>query len=113
MPSRRPSRRGPVGLLLAVATAAALAACGDSDTTAGASTTTTTAATPTTDASAPIDMGPYPIAHLEITVEHPERETFVYTVTCLDDTATVEPVDVEVAADQACLALADAAARNA
>jgi hypothetical protein len=101
--------------LIATVAVVALAACGDSDeTTSGAGTTATTAATSETTAGTdePVDMGPYPIAHLEVTIDHPDQETYTYTVTCLDDTATVEPADVGVEGDPACLALADEAVQQ-
>ena len=52
--------------------------------------------------------GPYPIADLSFVVEHPERDTIEYRLTCLGDTATVSPEDVGVDEQAACLALADA-----
>lgn len=52
--------------------------------------------------------GPYPVAELSVVVEHPDRDTIEYRVTCLGDTATVTPEEVEVDDQAACLALADA-----
>lgn len=52
--------------------------------------------------------GPYPVADLSIVVEHPDRDTIEYRVTCLGDTATVTPDDVEVDEQAACSALAEA-----
>ncbi len=50
--------------------------------------------------------GPYPVADLSIRVEHPDREVIEYRLSCLGDTATVTPDDVDVDAEAACLALA-------
>lgn len=87
-----------------------VAACGD-DTTdtdapdtdpgAGEGDGTTTVAPP----DEPIG-GPYPVADLTITYEHPDTGTIEYRVVCLGDTATLTG-DIEGVQDQsACLALA-------
>ncbi len=49
--------------------------------------------------------GPFPVADLAIVVEHPDRETVDYRLSCLGDTATVIG-DVDVEEQAACLALA-------
>jgi hypothetical protein len=73
-------------LLLSVTalTAVALAACGGDE---------------------PIGGGPYPVADLEVVVEHPDRETISYRITCLGDTATITG-DVDLDEQAACEALA-------
>jgi hypothetical protein len=52
--------------------------------------------------------GPNPVADLSIVVEHPDRDTIEYRVTCLEDTATVTPEEVDVDEQAACEALAKA-----
>ena len=74
-----------------VGVAAVVAACGDAS----------------SNGDAPIG-GPYPVADLSIVVEHPDRDTIEYRVTCLGDTATITPEGVEVDEQAACLALANA-----
>lgn len=54
---------------------------------------------------APIGGGPYPVADLEFVVEHPERETITYRISCLGDTATITG-DVALDDQAACEALA-------
>ncbi len=49
---------------------------------------------------------------LTVTVEHPDRETLEYTVTCDGDDASVEPNGVGVDAAAACDTLQDANAVN-
>lgn len=51
--------------------------------------------------------GPYPVADLEITVTHPDRDDLQYRVVCLGDTATVTGDEGAVDEADACLALAD------
>lgn len=53
----------------------------------------------------PIGGGPYPVADLEVVVEHPDRETISYRITCLGDTATITG-DVDLDEQAACEALA-------
>lgn len=53
----------------------------------------------------PIGGGPYPVADLEVVVEHPDRETISYRITCLGDTATITG-DVDLDEQAACGALA-------
>lgn len=79
-----------------LAFALSLAACGNTDTNSDGDSTT----------DDPLG-GPYPIATLSIVVEHPDRETIEYQLTCLGDTATVTSEDVEIDEQAACLALAD------
>lgn len=71
--------------------AAVMAACGDAS----------------SNGDAPIG-GPYPVADLSIVVEHPDWDTIEYRLTCLGDTATVAPEEVDVDEQAACLALANA-----
>jgi len=52
----------------------------------------------------PIGGGPYPVADLEVVVEHPDRETISYRITCLGDTATITG-DVDLDEQTACEAL--------
>lgn len=59
----------------------------------------------------PIGDGPYPIADLEVVVEHPDHDPITYQISCLGDTATITG-DVELDADAACLALADGDVRQ-
>lgn len=73
-----------------VIVAAVMAACGD----------------PSTNRDTPIG-GPYPVADLSIVIEHPDRDTIEYRLTCLGDTATVTPEEVDVDEQAACLALAN------
>jgi len=95
-----------VGLLAAVALVAA--ACGDDTTVTSAGGTDT----PTTSdgGGEPLGAGPYPVADLTVTVEHPDHPTIAYRVTCLGDTATVTPVEGVVDIDErvACTVLARA-----
>ena len=49
--------------------------------------------------------GPFPVADLEVVVEHPDRETISYRITCLGDTATITG-DVDLDDQAACEALA-------
>jgi hypothetical protein len=105
-------------LVLALLTAAVLAAgCGDDDETisAGDPATDDGAASDgdPTDGAEPIGGGPYPIADLTITYEHPdEGVSFTYQITCLGDTATVTGDDVELDEAAACLALAEPAVQT-
>ena len=71
----------------------AVAACGD-----------TSANDATTSTDAPIG-GPYPVANLSIVVEHPDRDSVEYRLSCLGDTATITG-DVDIDEQAACLALA-------
>lgn len=67
-------------------------------------------ASETDDGSGPFNTpigGPFPVADLSIVVEHPERDTIEYRLSCLGDTATVLPEDVAVEEQAACLALAN------
>ncbi len=80
----------------AVALTTAVAACGG--TTNGDTSTSTD----------PPIAGPYPVADLSIVVEHPDRDTIEYRLTCLGDTATITPEAVDVDEQAACLTLADA-----
>lgn len=79
-----------------VAIAVGVAACGNTSTNSDGSSST----------DAPIG-GPYPIADLSFVVEHPDRDTIEYRLSCLGDTATVIPEEVDVDEQGACLALAD------
>jgi hypothetical protein len=81
--------------LLVAALAVALAACGNASTNDDA----------TSPADSPIG-GPFPVADLSIVVEHPDRDTIEYRLTCLGDTATVIPEDAAIDEQAACLALA-------
>lgn len=59
----------------------------------------------------PLGAGPYPIADLTITYDHPDTGTVKYQVVCLGDTATLLG-DVDGVRDQsACMALANDAAQ--
>jgi hypothetical protein len=80
-----------------VAISIAVSACGNTSTSNDGSSST----------EAPI-AGPYPVADLSFVVEHPDRDTIEYRLTCLGDTATVSPGDVDVDEQAACLALANA-----
>ena len=71
-------------LTLTVLSAVALAACGGDE---------------------PIGGGPYPVADLEVVVEHPDQETISYRITCLGDTATITG-DIDIDDQAACEALA-------
>lgn len=111
-------------LTLALLTTAFLAAgCGDDDETVsagdpaaddGAATDGDPADGDATDGEPadgtdgePIGGGPYPVADLTITYEHPEEGvSFTYRITCLGDTATITG-DVELDEMDACLALAE------
>ena len=77
------------------ALAVTVGACGDDSTNDDATAST----------DAPIG-GPFPVADLSITVEHPDRDTIEYRLTCLGDTATISG-DVDLDEQAACLALAD------
>jgi hypothetical protein len=50
--------------------------------------------------------GPYPIADLTVTVEHPDADTIEYQISCLGDTASVIGVDI-ISAEAACIRLAE------
>ena len=80
------------------ALAVTVAACGDN------SNDDATAPTDAPSTDAPIG-GPFPIADLSIVVEHPDRDTVEYRLTCLGDTATIDG-DVDLDDQAACLALA-------
>ena len=85
---------GHVGRLVTIAVV--MAACGNAGgNNVGSSTT-----------EGPIG-GPYPVADLSFVVEHPDRETIEFRLSCLGDTATVTPEDVEIDEQAACLALAN------
>lgn len=84
-----------VGWLVAIAVA--VAGCGETTTNGDSSPSTGTPA-----------GGPYPVADLSIVVEHPDQETIEYRVTCLGDTATITPEDVDFDEQAACLGLANA-----
>lgn len=71
-------------IIMAMVAAVTLAACGAED---------------------PIGGGPYPVAELEVTVEHPDHETVSYRITCLGDTATITG-DIDLDEQAACTALA-------
>lgn len=73
-----------LSLILTALSALALAACGGDE---------------------PIGGGPYPVADLEVVVEHPDRETISYRITCLGDTATITG-EVDLDEQAACEALA-------
>lgn len=93
-------------LLPLAALALATGACGDTDDTAAPDTgePTTTAPVPT---EPPLGAGPYPIAELDILVEHPDLDAPLnYQVVCLGDTATVLGDPVEVVDQDACATLA-------
>lgn len=77
-----------------VAVGVAMAACGDASADDDPISPTTT----------PIG-GPYPVADLSIVVQHQDRPTIEYRVTCLGDAATIIG-DVDVDEQAACLALA-------
>lgn len=53
----------------------------------------------------PIGGGPFPVADLEVVVEHPDRDTISYQITCLGDTATITG-EVDLDDQAACEALA-------
>ncbi|MFN3217785.1 MAG: hypothetical protein ACE367_14925 [Acidimicrobiales bacterium] len=103
-------------LALALLTTAVLAAgCGDDDETVSTgdpaaddgAATDDDATDGDGDGDEPIGGGPYPIADLNITYEHPEEGvSFTYRITCLGDTATITG-DVELDESTACLALAE------
>lgn len=60
----------------------------------------------------PLGDGPYPVADLTVTYEHPDVGTVEYQIVCLGDTATLIG-DVEGVRDQeACAALADGAVQT-
>lgn len=94
-------------LLVLTALALATSACGDTDDTAAPDADgPTTTATPTST-EPPLGAGPYPIAELEIVVEHPDLAApLTYRVVCLGDTATLQGDPVEVVDQDACAALA-------
>ena len=71
----------------------AVAACGDN-----------TSNEDPNSSDAPIG-GPYPVADLSIVVEHPDRDTIQYRLTCLGDTATITGT-VDLDDQAACRALA-------
>lgn len=71
-------------IIMAIAAAVTVAACGAED---------------------PIGGGPYPVADLEVTVEHPDRETVSYRITCMGDAATITG-DIDLDELAACTALA-------
>ena len=50
--------------------------------------------------------GPYPVADVSVTIEHPDADTVQYRIVCLGDTATVMG-DPTIDAPAACLALGD------
>lgn len=50
--------------------------------------------------------GPFPVADLSVVIDHPDRDTVEYRLTCLGDTATVTPAGVGVDEQAACRALA-------
>lgn len=56
-------------------------------------------------AAGPIELTVYPEASLEVTYEHPETESYTYSVTCTDDTARLEGADLD--GEAACSALSD------
>jgi len=61
----------------------------------------------------PIGGGPYPVADLTITYEHPdEGVSFSYRLTCLGDTATITGDDVDLDEAAACSALAEPAVQT-
>lgn len=57
------------------------------------------------DGATPDGSPGYPDAALEITYEHPEVETYTYSVICEGDAARLEGVDLDAAS--ACAALSD------
>jgi hypothetical protein len=52
----------------------------------------------------PIGGGPFPIADLEVVVEHPDHDPISYRITCLGDTATITG-DVDLDEQAACQAV--------
>lgn len=57
------------------------------------------------DTSTPDGSAAYPDARLEITYQHPDAETYSYSVICGGDTARLEGADLD--ADAACTSLGD------
>ena len=107
-------RRNLLVLLLVLATAIATVACGDDD---DDTVATDDGGAPADDGAAPgdddiIGGGPFPVADLSITYEHPDEGiSFTYRITCLGDTATIDG-DAEIDEQQACLALAEPAVQT-
>jgi hypothetical protein len=99
--------------LITVAAAVALAACGGAEvggtTTPGGETLPPEETVPSTS-EAPMGDGPYGIADIEVVIEHPERDTLTYRISCLVDTATVQGDSVEVDEQEACATLSEEAA---
>ena len=107
-------RHGTVPVLRLAATLVAIgvlaAGCGDDDGPGDAGTgETTSPPTSNTPGSGTVIGGPYPVAELTVTVEHPDTGTTTYRVTCLGDTATVSGDDVGIDEKRACAVLADPA----
>jgi hypothetical protein len=102
-----------VALLVAITLVAA--ACGDDSTDVGAGPDDTIPAGPaqtTTVPDGPLGAGPYPIAELTVTYEHPDVGTLEYRIVCLGDTATLIDGPPGVGDQAACLALADEAVQR-
>ena len=55
----------------------------------------------------PLGAGPYPIADLTVTYEHPDADTVEYQIVCLGDTATLIGAADGVTDQGACTGLAD------
>jgi hypothetical protein len=99
-------------LAIAVALLVAVTACGDTDEAGDEPVDNSTTTLPDDDGddggvtSPSAEPGPYPVADLSITVTHPDRDDISYRITCLGDTATIEPPTEGVDAAEACTTLA-------
>lgn len=88
-----------------------IAACGSADTEPGAEiddTATTNSEPPPAEPSAAATS---PETTLEVTVAHPDADDIVYTITCLDDVASITG-DVQIDEAAACTALTDEAVQT-
>jgi len=97
---------------IAVVLLVTVAACGETDETGDEPVDDATTTLPGGDddgevTSPSAEPGPYPVADLSVTVTHPDRDDISYRITCLGDTATVEPPTEGVGAETACTTLAD------
>jgi hypothetical protein len=97
---------------IAVALLVAVTACGETDETGDEPVDDSTTTLPEDGGddggvtSTTGEPGPYPVADLSVTVTHPDRDDISYRITCLGDTATVEPPTDGVDAPTACTILA-------
>lgn len=82
-------------LALTLAIVVVLVACGDDD----------------ANDDEPLGDGPYPVADLTVTYDHPDVGTTTYQVVCLGDTATLIDAPDGIEDQAACAALADAEAQ--